>query len=69
MDEIDAYVRRIEAKHVLWVFDSCFSGSLFEATRAAPPAITCKTAKPVRQFITAGTADQQVSDNSVFRAQ
>jgi hypothetical protein len=69
MDEIEAYVRRIEAKHLLWVFDSCFSGALFEATRAAPPAITTRTALPVRQFITAGTADQRVPDNSVFRAQ
>jgi formylglycine-generating enzyme required for sulfatase activity len=69
MDEIEAYVRRIEAKHLLWVFDSCFSGALFEATRSVPPAISTRTAQPVRQFITAGTADQRVPDNSIFRAQ
>jgi Caspase domain len=69
MDDIKAYVQRIEAKHVLWLFDSCFSGSLFEATRAIPPAITSRTAQPVRQFITAGTADQRVPDNSIFRDQ
>lgn len=69
MDEIESYIRRIEAKHALWVFDSCFSGALFEVTRAAPSAITTRTARPVRQFITAGTAEQRVPDESVFRAQ
>lgn len=71
MDEIDSLVRQIEAKHVLWLFDSCFSGALFEATRSGPvpPVILERTQRPVRQFITAGTAEQTVPDNSIFRAQ
>lgn len=70
MDEIEGYARRIEAKHALFVFDSCFSGSLLKARRGnVPPAITYKTTQPVRQFITAGTDEQEVPDKSVFREQ
>ena len=35
--------------------------------RAAPEVIALKTTQPVRQFITSGSADQQVPDFSVFR--
>ena len=38
-------------------------------TRAVPQHISYKTDKPVRQFITAGTADEEVPDESVFRRQ
>lgn len=72
MDAIEGYARRIESKHALFVFDSCFSGALFEALRPGavpPPLISDKTALPVRQFITAGTADQFVQDKSIFRAE
>ena len=69
MDEIEVYARRIESKHVLFVFDSCFSGALFEAMRPLNDAIVSKTALPVRQFITAGTAEQTVPDNSIFSRQ
>jgi len=69
MDEIQTYATQMESKHALFMFDSCFSGSLFEVTRAVPEVISAKAAKPVRQFITAGTGDQTVPDKSVFRAQ
>jgi hypothetical protein len=70
MNEIEVYAQQIESKHALFVFDSCFSGSLFEATRGGiPPAIVGRTSMPVRQFITAGTADQEVPDRSIFREQ
>lgn len=70
MNEIENYARRIEAKHALFVFDSCFSGSLLTKRRsAAPPVITLKTTQPVRQFITAGSDEQEVPDQSVFRRQ
>jgi len=69
MDEIESYARRIESKHVLFIFDSCFSGSLFEAMRTIPDAIASKTALPVRQFITAGTSEQAVPDDSIFSKQ
>lgn len=69
MLEIEIYAKQIDAKHALFVFDSCFSGSIFGLSRAVPAAISEKTAKPVRQFITAGAADQEVPDDSVFRRQ
>ena len=67
MQNIETYARNISSKHALFVFDSCFAGSIFNVTRGIPGAIELKTAEPVRQFITSGTADQQVPDQSVFR--
>jgi tetratricopeptide (TPR) repeat protein len=67
MSEIETYAREIEAKHALFVFDSCFSGALFDTRGGTPDAITNKTADPVREFITAGTSEQTVPDNSIFR--
>lgn len=70
MEEIGSLSRRIQAKHALFVFDSCFSGTVFKAMRAAaPPSIQRKTGLPVRQFITSGDKDQPVPDSSVFRRQ
>ena len=69
MQVIETYARNIEAKHALFMFDACFSGSVFDATRAIPAVIREKTGKPVRQFITSGTADQEVPDESIFRGQ
>ncbi len=68
MDTIQNYAKRIESKHALFLFDSCFSGKL--VTRNAitiPPIIEEKVSLPVRQFITAGAADQPVPDESYFR--
>jgi formylglycine-generating enzyme required for sulfatase activity len=67
METIGGYARNISAKHALFVFDSCFAGTVFDATRAAPLAITYKAAEPVRQFITSGSADQEVPATSLFR--
>jgi hypothetical protein len=51
---------------VLFIFDSCFSGSVFATSRAAPGIIDYKIANPVRQFIASGAADETVPDKSVF---
>ncbi len=69
MQMIEVYAKRIQSKHALFLFDSCFSGSIFSMTRAIPENISYKTAKPVRQFITSGSANEQVPDESVFRRQ
>ena len=69
MQVIETYARNIESKHALFLFDSCFAGSVFDATRAIPAVIQAKTGKPVRQFITSGTAEQEVPDKSIFRRQ
>jgi hypothetical protein len=70
MRQIDTYARAIQAKHALFLFDSCFSGAIFNLSRELPPEhISDKTAKPVRQFITSGSADETVPDKSIFKRQ
>jgi formylglycine-generating enzyme required for sulfatase activity len=69
MAQIEIYARRLQAKHAMFVFDACFSGSLFTSTRAVPAIINYKTTLPVRQFITSGSADEMVPDKSVFGEQ
>lgn len=67
MKDIEMLALKVKTRHVLMLFDSCFSGSLFNMVRAAPVDITEKSALPVRQFITAGAAGEQVPDRSVFK--
>jgi hypothetical protein len=69
MQQIEVFAKRIQSKHALFIFDSCFSGSIFSLSRAIPDSISYKTAKPVRQFITSGSADETVPDKSIFRQQ
>jgi uncharacterized caspase-like protein len=67
MKDIEAYSLRIRSKHLLMLFDSCFSGSLFSMVRAVPEDIGEKSSQPVRQYITAGTEEEQVPDKSLFK--
>jgi uncharacterized caspase-like protein len=67
MKEMEILALKVKSKHLLMVFDSCFSGSIFNLVRAAPLDISEKSAMPVRQFITAGGAGEQVPDQSVFK--
>ncbi len=67
MKDIETYSLRIQSKHVLALFDSCFSGSLFSLGRAVPEDISEKSALPVRQYITAGNEDEPVPDRSMFK--
>lgn len=69
MQQFEVYSKRMQAKHALFLFDSCFSGSIFSTSRAIPENISYKTSLPVRQFITAGSANESVPDESIFRAQ
>ncbi len=69
MESFNTYARNIDAKHALFLFDSCFSGSIFALSRALPAAISYKTSQPVRQFITAGGENEQVPDRSIFKQQ
>lgn len=66
MAQVEIYARRLQAKHALFIFDACFSGSLFSNTRSIPEIITYKTTLPVRQFITSGSAEETVPDKSIF---
>lgn len=67
MREIESVSLRIRSKHVLMLFDSCFSGSLFSLVRAVPEGISEKSNLPVRQYITAGREDEAVPDKSLFK--
>ena len=69
MQMIEVYAKRIRSKHALFLFDSCFAGSIFALSRAIPANINYKTSEPVRQFITAGSANETVPDESIFRDQ
>ena len=60
--------KKIYAKHVLFMFDSCFSGTVLNLrNRVTPSHITDRIKNPVRQFITAGRADEPVPDRSEFK--
>ena len=67
LSQFGEYMREANARHILVVCNSCFSGSIFSASRAPSPAISMYTSKPARQFITSGKAGQTVSDNGMFR--
>jgi uncharacterized caspase-like protein len=67
MKDVEVLALKVKSKHFIMLFDSCFSGSLFNVVRAAPVDISEKSALPVRQFITAGGAGEQVPDQSVFK--
>ncbi len=67
MRDIESASLRIRSKHVLMLFDSCFSGALFALVRAVPDDISEKSALPVRQYITAGREDEPVPDHSMFK--
>ena len=50
------------------MFDSCFSGSILNLRdRVVPQNISASVRYPVRQFITAGSANEPVPDHSIFK--
>lgn len=69
MYAINTFAKQIQAKHALFIFDSCFSGKMFALrnTLTISPFIYDKVDNPVRQFITAGDETQTVPDESIFR--
>jgi hypothetical protein len=68
MDEIETYARRFTAKHVLFVFDSCFSGTVLyrSGNGDTPTELTSEELKPVRAYLTAGNETQRVPAFSTF---
>ena len=68
MAQIVTWAREMTARHALFLFDSCFSGTVFQ-TRALPdepPHIGRLAGEPARQFITAGSANEEMPARSVF---
>jgi hypothetical protein len=67
MEYFITLAKEIESKHVLFIFDSCFSGTIFRARRGPPSQPTLETMElPIRLCITAGMAQQRVPEQSVF---
>ncbi len=68
MQALVTQAKMIRSKHVLFMFDSCFSGTVLNLRdRVTPSSISDKVQYPVRQFITAGRANEPVPDRSVFK--
>jgi hypothetical protein len=68
MNMILAWCRTMDARHILFLFDSCFSGAIFKQRNlpSIPTTISKMTSLPVRQFITAGSANESVPAISTF---
>ncbi|MEA2491885.1 MAG: hypothetical protein QOH21_3677, partial [Acidobacteriota bacterium] len=68
MDDLVAWAKPRSASQVLFVFDSCFSGSVLQAARGyeirRKPSLLVS---PVRAFFSSGSAGETVPDMSVFR--
>jgi tetratricopeptide (TPR) repeat protein len=71
--EIDSWNRQTRARHVLMVFDSCFSGTLFqtmgseeEPRRKDLDGIRRMLGQPVRYYITSGRKEEVVTADSTF---
>lgn len=69
MERVRVWAEDIKANHALFVFDSCFAGTIFRSRSnpEIPRTIQTKVTRPVRQFISAGGPDETVPDESVFR--
>jgi formylglycine-generating enzyme required for sulfatase activity len=69
MNQFQTWAEQYECRHIIFIFDSCFSGSVFSTGRGTPPAINENISRHVRQFITSGDENETVPDRSVFRTQ
>ena len=78
MERFREYARGANANDLLFMFDSCFAGTVFKATRSCVPpdcvapygnalTVSERVAQPVRMFLTAGKENQMVPDESLFR--
>ena len=71
LTQFDAWASEILASHVLLVFDACFAGNIIEKIRGGPSsmpeAISERLNKPVRLYMTSGSAQETVPDESEFR--
>ena len=57
--------KQIEALHFLYLFDSNFSDRVFDAQNRPQPCTVQESVKyPVRQFITAGSANEPMPNSS-----
>lgn len=68
MDLIKKWSKEVACKHLLFLFDSCFSGAILQtrSLKFQPRLLENVLDKPVRLFITAGSANQEVPAESLF---
>ena len=69
MDVLKAWASRSRAKHILFVFDSCYSGAVFlKRGNIRPPneLFIRDIDQPAKYFITAGSKDEEVPAKSDF---
>ena len=67
MPQINTWADDLVGRHVLFAFDSCFSGTIVQSRdRAAAMPMSELTAQPTRQFISAGKAGETVPSRSTF---
>jgi hypothetical protein len=68
MQVVVTQAKKVKARHVLFMFDSCFSGAILNLReRVIPETISDSVSLPTRQFITAGRANEPVPDHSIFK--
>jgi formylglycine-generating enzyme required for sulfatase activity len=67
MTQFETWAKQYTSRHILFIFDSCFAGTVFRSQGSAPPAINRLINLDVRQFITSGDANEEVPDESIFR--
>ncbi|WP_216902843.1 hypothetical protein [Synechococcus sp. CCY 9618] len=68
MEQVMSWARQMEARHVLFMFNSCVSGAMFKVRSASPlPTYPQRQiSMPVRQFITAGDVHAEVPAKRLF---
>jgi TPR repeat protein len=71
MIRIRGILNEIVAKHVLFIFDSCFAGTIFTSRSGndvplelSPDIVERLMERPARNFITAGRADERIPAHS-----
>ena len=67
MNQIKDYAKLIKSKHVLMIFDSFLSGGFFHSGSELIKALDDESGLPVRQFIIAGDAGDEVPDQGLFK--
>ncbi|MFZ5616948.1 MAG: caspase family protein, partial [Pseudomonadota bacterium] len=66
---INEWANKADLLHMLFIFDSCFSGDIFGSIERSsePAALEANITAPVRFFITAGQKDEKVRGDGIFR--
>jgi hypothetical protein len=67
ISQFELWTKDLRCRHILFIFDSCFSGTIFtNRGEVIPRDISYNLAQPVRQFITAGSEKETTPSVSVL---